>query len=463
FTGPVYPVNRNAVTVAGLPAHASLADLPGPVDLAVLAVPAAAVSDTVRACSDRGVRAVVVLTAGFADAGERGAGAQSALVTQARAAGMRLLGPNCLGVGNTAPDVRLDATFAPVPLPRGRVGVATQSGGLGIALLQQVQALELGVSTFVSFGNKADVSANDLLLWYEHDDDTDLVVLYLESFGNPRKFARLARRIGRHRPVVAVKGGRSEAGTRGARSHTAAAAANPAVPVDALFTQSGVVAVDTLGELCEAMALLACQPLPSGPGVAVVSNAGGPGILAADAASAAGLTVPELGRQTQRALRALLPTAAAVANPVGTIASVSGADFERAIRVVLADPGVDAVLAVVTYTAVTGPDELTRAVVAAAAGTTRKPLAAAILGQPRFVAVLADPAGKATVPASRSPRRRRGPSPVQPSTPAGAAGRPASRPTSTGSIGYTPVALSTTRWPLDPRGAGCPPSRRPPW
>ncbi|HMA46433.1 MAG TPA: GNAT family N-acetyltransferase, partial [Frankiaceae bacterium] len=224
FEGAVYPVNLHAATVAGLPAYPRVEELPDGVDLAVVAVPAAAVLDVVRACGTRGVRAVVVLAAGFADDGEEGAARQRAVLAAAREAGMRLVGPNCLGVANTAPDVRLDATFAPDLPTAGRMGVVTQSGGLGLALLQEVRALGLGVSTFVSFGNKADVSANDMLLWYADDDDTDVVVLYLESFGNPRRFARIARRVGRHCPVVAVKGGRSKAGTRGARSHTAAAA-----------------------------------------------------------------------------------------------------------------------------------------------------------------------------------------------------------------------------------------------
>ena len=304
FAGPVYPVNPSADTIEGLDAHPSVRDIPGPLDLAVVAVPAGAVETVVRECAEKRLRGLILISSGFAELGERDA--QAALVHLARRNGMRVVGPNCFGVVNTNPTVSMNATFTPVSPVRGRVGFASQSGGVGIELLARARALDLGVSTFVSLGNKADVSSNDLLQYWEHDPDTDVILLYLESFGNPRKFARLARRIARTKPILALKSGRTLAGARGAASHTAALA-NPDVAVDELFRQAGVVRVDTLEQLFDTASLLVHQPLPAGRRVAIVSNGGGPGILAADACIAAGLEVPELSDELQSTVRALAP------------------------------------------------------------------------------------------------------------------------------------------------------------
>ncbi|ONH28855.1 bifunctional GNAT family N-acetyltransferase/acetate--CoA ligase family protein [Pseudofrankia asymbiotica] len=386
FPGPVYVVNPHAAEVAGVAAVPSVRDLPGPVDLAVVAVPAAAAGDVVADCANVGVRAVVMLTAGFAEAGTEGRVREAELVARARSSGMRIVGPNCMGIVSTAAGVRLNATFAVAPPRPGRVGVVSQSGGLGIALLEQASALGLGLSTFVSTGNKADVSGNDLLLWAEQDPETDVIALYLESFGNPRKFSRIARRVSRGKPVVAVKGGGSGAGSRAAQSHTAAAVTSR-THADALFRQAGVIAVDGLGELLDTVTLLAHQPLPAGGRLAIVGNAGGPCVLAADSAEAAGLTVAELTPATQAELRAILPSGAAVAGPVDTIASVSGPAFEKALRTVLADPGVDGLLAVVAPTPLTEPEDLPAAVRAAATHTGKSVLAV-LLGQVARVTTL---------------------------------------------------------------------------
>ncbi|WP_007507114.1 bifunctional GNAT family N-acetyltransferase/acetate--CoA ligase family protein [Pseudofrankia saprophytica] len=386
FPGPVYVVNPHATEVAGVTAVPTVRDLPGLVDLAVVAVPSAVAGEVVEDCASAGIRAVVVLTAGFAEAGVEGRAREAELVARARSSGMRIVGPNCMGIVNTTAGVRLNATFAVAPPHAGRVAVVSQSGGLGIALLEQASALGLGLSTFVSTGNKADVSGNDLLLWAEQDADTDVVALYLESFGNPRKFSRIARRVSRSKPVVAVKGGGSGAGARAARSHTAAAVTSR-THTDALFRQAGVIAVDGLGELLDTVSLLAHQPLPAGNRLAIVGNAGGPCVLAADAAEAAGLTVAELTPTTQAELRAVLPAGAAVAGPVDAIASVSGPAFEKALRAVLADPGVDGLLAVVAPTPLTEPDDLPAAVRAAAAHTG-KPVLAVLLGQVARVTTL---------------------------------------------------------------------------
>ncbi|MBK9181045.1 MAG: GNAT family N-acetyltransferase [Acidimicrobiales bacterium] len=382
FDGPVYPVHPTAKAVASVRAWPSVLSIPGHVDLAVVTVPAVAVPGVVEECAQKGVHGLVVISAGFAEEGGDRAEAERQLVDLARRHGMRLVGPNCMGVVNTNADVRMNATFAPfAPLP-GRVAFLSQSGALGIELLGRAGALNLGVSTFVSVGNKADVSGNDLLLYWEEDEDTDVILLYLESFGNPRKFARIAREVSRRKPIVAVKSGRSAAGSRAASSHTAALA-SPDVAVDALFRQAGVIRVDTLEELFDAARILTHQPLPPGRRVAVVGNAGGPGILAADALDGAGLSVPVLSDATQEALRSFLPSGAAVRNPVDLIASATAEQFERAARVVLADPGVDALLVIFIPPLVTRAEDVARAVARASGDAGDKPVLACFLGHRR--------------------------------------------------------------------------------
>ncbi|WP_447974739.1 bifunctional acetate--CoA ligase family protein/GNAT family N-acetyltransferase [Nitrospira sp. Kam-Ns4a] len=345
FQGPVYPVNPKATEIAGLRAYPSARALPEPVDLAVVAVPRDAVAAAVADCAARGVRALVVITAGFAETGPEGRARQDRLVEQVRGAGMRLIGPNCMGILNTDPAVRLNATFSPVFPPPGRVAMLTQSGALGLAILAAARRLRLGLSTFVSVGNKADVSGNDLLQYWEEDPATDVILLYLESFGNPRRFARIARRVSRRKPIVAVKGGRSQVGSRAAGSHTAALAASDAA-VDALFRQTGVIRADTLEDMFGLAAALASQPLPTGRRAAIVTNAGGPGILCADACEAGGLTLPRLSDQTRAALAAFLPPTASVTNPVDLIASAGPADYQRAIEILLASDEADALIVI---------------------------------------------------------------------------------------------------------------------
>ena len=240
FNGPVYPVNPKAEVVQSVRAYASVGDIPGAVDLAVVVVPAQAVVDVTRDCAQKGVRGLVVISAGFAETGPSGAERQSELLGICRKTGMRLIGPNCMGILNTSPDVSLNATFAPTFPPHGRVGFLSQSGALGLAVIDHASALGLGLSSFVSVGNKADISGNDLIQHWEADEETDLILLYLESFGNPRKFARIARRVGKRKPIVAVKSGRSAAGARATSSHTGALIAASDVTVDALFRQAGV-------------------------------------------------------------------------------------------------------------------------------------------------------------------------------------------------------------------------------
>jgi len=345
FRGAIYPVNSRADHVEGLRAYPTLGAVGQPVDLVIVAVPAAAVESVVDECARTGARGVVVISAGFAEVSEEGREVQGRLRDRARECGLRLVGPNCMGVINTDPAVSLDATFAPTFPPPGNVGMLSQSGALGVAVLDYARALDIGVSTFVSVGNKADVSGNDLLAYWKDDPRTQVIALYLESFGNPRRFARLAPEVARTKPIVAVKSGRSAAGTRAASSHSAALACLD-VAVDALFEQAGVIRTETLEDLFDVVSLLATQPVPRGPRVGVVTNAGGPGILLADACEARGLELPELSPPTMKALRAFLPVTASVRNPVDMIASAHADDYARAIEAVGADPDVDSVVVI---------------------------------------------------------------------------------------------------------------------
>jgi acetyl coenzyme A synthetase (ADP forming)-like protein len=378
FAGAVYPVHPSGEPVAGVKSYPTILAVPDDVDVAVVVVPAGRAEQVVEECAAKGVKGIVVISAGFAEMGRGGETQQADLVRLARGAGMRMVGPNCMGIINTAPDVSMNATFAPIPPKRGTVGFASQSGGLGIAVLAEAHRRDMGLSTFVSMGNKADVSSNDLIQYWEKDPDTNVILLYLESFGNPRRFARIARQASRTKPVVAVKAGRTHAGRRAATSHTAALA-SPDSAVDALFAQAGVIRVDTMEEFFDVAQVLSSQPVPSGRRVAIIGNAGGPGILAADACDAAGLEVPELSPPTQEALRAFLPAAAAVQNPVDMVASASAADYERTIRLALADPGIDALLVTFVPTLVTAPGEVASAV-AAATTDAAKPVAATFVG-----------------------------------------------------------------------------------
>jgi acetyl coenzyme A synthetase (ADP forming)-like protein len=387
FTGPVYPINPNATSVAGVRAYARVSDVPDHVDLAVVAVPAQHVLEVARDCVAKQVEGLVIISAGFAELGAGPAATERELVELARGSGMRVIGPNCMGIVNTHNDVRLNATFAPFAPTPGRVAFASQSGGLGIELLAQAGQVGLGISMFVSMGNKADVSSNDLIQYWDEDPNTDVILLYLESFGNPRKFARLARRVARHKPIVAVKGGRTPAGARGSSSHTAALAA-PDVAVDALFRQAGVIRVDTLRELFDVGSVVLHQPLPAGRRVAIVTNGGGPGILAADACIAAGLEVPELGEATQRTLRGFVSPDAAVGNPVDLVASADAEQYERSLRTLLADEGIDAVLVLFVPPLVTRAEDVTRAVLAGVAEAANKPVLACFLGRSGTVDLL---------------------------------------------------------------------------
>jgi acetate---CoA ligase (ADP-forming) len=363
FEGPVLPVNPSAGVVQSILAYPGIDEAPGDVDLAVIVVPAAQVLEVAESCGRKAVRALVVISAGFAEVGPEGRARQDELIRICRRYGMRLVGPNCMGILNTNPDVRLNATFAPVPPLRGRVGFMSQSGALGLAVMDYASALGLGISSFVSVGNKADISGNDLIRYWEQDPDTDVILLYLESFGNPRKFSRIARRVAREKPIVAVKSGRFTAGARASGSHTGALLAASDVTVEALFRQTGVIRTDTLQEMFDVAALLANQPPPPGRRVAILTNAGGPGILCADTCEAEGLEVPLLREETRTALRGILASDASVSNPVDMIASASADQYREAIRILGLDAEVDALIVIFTPPLVTRSEDVARAVV----------------------------------------------------------------------------------------------------
>jgi len=324
----------------------------------------------------KGVNALCVISSGFAETGAQGRERQEQLLALVRAHGARLLGPNCLGIASTKP--KLNATFAPRALPAGRIGFSSQSGALGLALLEQSSA-RLGFSSFVSIGNKADVSSNDLLEWWEDDPETDVVLLYLESFGNPRKFARLSRRIARRKPILALKAGATAAGAKAASSHTAALAGSEAA-VDALFHQAGVLRARTLEELVDVAGLLSSQPLPRGRRVGVLTNAGGLGILCADACEAAGLELPELADETRAAPAEVLPGDGSVANPIDMLGSATGETYEQAIPPLLADPRLDALIVLFVPPVVAGAPEVAAAIRRAVESVhTDKPVLAAVM------------------------------------------------------------------------------------
>ena len=393
FTGAVYPVNKHADPVGGLRSYRNVTDVPGHIDLALVAVPAQRMAEVVRECGAKGVRGLVVVTSGEADQETSGTSTDRDLVELARRFGMRLVGPECMGVVNTCPQVRMNATFAEQAPPPGRVAFSSQSGGLGIALLGELAGRGLGISSFVSLGNKADVSGNDLLRFWEDDPETDVILLYLESFGNPRKFSRIARRVAHKTPIVAVKSARTASGLRGA--HARSLGAVPDQATDALFRQAGVIRVQTLEELLDVADLLVNQSLPAGRRVAIVGNAGGCGVLAADACESYGLEVPELAPEVQRRLFGVVSYGAAIGNPIDLVASATAEEYRSVLEIVLADGNIDVVVVTFTPPVLVGADDIAEAV-AQAASTARKPVLANFIASEQTLLALR--AGSSHVP-----------------------------------------------------------------
>lgn len=372
YQGVVYPVNPAADVVQSVRAYPDVTSIPGEVDLGVIVVPARYVAEAARDCAAKGVPAIVVISAGFGEVGDEGLERQHELVEICRESGIRLIGPNCLGVLNTEDGVSLNATFAPSMPPPGGVGFVTQSGALGLTLIDLAGTRGLGVSSFASIGNRADITANDMLEYWEEDERTRVAMLYIESFSNPRRFSTVARRIGRKKPVVVVKSGRSSAGARATESHTGALISASDVTVDALFDQVGVIRTDSLAELLDVASLLANQPLPAGRRVGIITNAGGPAIMCADTCEAAGLEVPPLPEQVKESLRAILAPEASLNNPVDMIATASAEQYRETITAMAGWDGIDALIVIFIRPLLTRAEDVADAVAAACAGLPRE-------------------------------------------------------------------------------------------
>ncbi len=379
FSGAVHPVNPGAAAIHSIRCYPSLRDVPDAVDLAVVVVPKRAVPGVVDDAVARKVRGLVVITAGFKELGEEGAREEEALRDRVRAAGIRMVGPNCMGVINTDPEIRMNATFAATRPEPGSVGFMSQSGALGEMILAHAHEIGLGIAYFVSMGNKADVSGNDLLEAWEDDPRVNVILMYLESFGNPAKFTAIARRVTRKKPILVVKSGRTAAGARAAFSHTGALA-GAEVAVDTLFEQCGVMRAGTMSEMFTLASALAHQPLPAGPRVAILTNAGGPAIMATDACVTLGLEVADLPAPTQAALRRVLVPEASVRNPVDMIASADAARYAAALGILKAEPAVDGLLVLFVSPIMINAVEVARAIVAAARGA-RLPILTCFMGK----------------------------------------------------------------------------------
>lgn len=378
FRGPVYPVNPTAREVGSVRAYASVLEIPDPIDLAIIAVPAEAALTTVEECGRKGVKGLVIITAGFRETGAEGTAREERLSMLLQEYGMRAIGPNCMGVLNTSPDVRLNATFSPTRVKHGKIAFVSQSGALGMAILDQAAELGLGLSYFVSLGNKTNVSTNDLLAEWADDPDVELILLYLENFGNPRRFVELARAMTPRKPIIAVKSGRTVAGARAARSHTGALAEGDAA-IDALLEQCGILRAQSIQELFELARAFSRAPLSRGRSVGIVTNSGGPAIMATDALLAHGLHPATLSEATRATIRAKLLPEASDTNPVDVIAGGGADSIGHALAAVASDPNVDALLVIYTPPGVVDDEAVARAIVDT--NPQGKPLLACVLGK----------------------------------------------------------------------------------
>ncbi|HTH63533.1 MAG TPA: acetate--CoA ligase family protein [Gemmatimonadales bacterium] len=380
FTGAVYPVNPKAASIHSIKAYPSVGDIPDAVDLAVIVVPKEHVLAVAESCGKKGVRGLVVISAGFKEVGEAGAAAERQLVDIVRRSGMRMVGPNCMGVLNAAPDISLNATFSPTMPPFGHAAFVSQSGALGLSVLDYATEYGIGISQFVSVGNKPDVSGNDLLLQWEHDATVGVILMYVENFGNPRRFLEIASRIAKQKPIIAMKSGRSRVGARAAASHTGSLAASDAA-VDALLTQAGVLRAASMEELFDMAMAFTGSPLPRSRRTAVLTNSGGPGILVADALEPQGIELVDLSPETIARLRPLFPEEASLRNPVDMIASATAADYRAALDTLLADGNVDSAVAIFVPPLGIHAGDVAESIAAAAGQHPGKPVLAVLMGR----------------------------------------------------------------------------------
>ncbi len=382
FNGAIFPVNPHASNIHSLKAYKSVGDIPDPVDLAVVMVPRPLVPGVIDDCLEKGIKGLVVITAGYSETGAEGLALERELRAKVRRAGARMIGPNCMGVINTDPEVRLDATFSPTPARRGSIGFVSQSGALGVAILNAAADLGLGLTQFVSMGNKADVSGNDLVEFWENDPATKVICMYLESFGNPRRFPQIAKRVSRKKPILIVKSGRTAEGARAASSHTGAIAGAD-VPVSAFLEQCGVLRANTIEELFATAKALDRCPLSPGKRVAILTNAGGPAIMATDACVNLGLEIAALSQSTLDALAAFLPPEASIANPIDMIASATPEGYSKALHAILADEQVDMVMVINVRPLLTNPIDVMQQVGEAVRGQN-KPVVAVMMATEEF-------------------------------------------------------------------------------
>jgi acetyl coenzyme A synthetase (ADP forming)-like protein len=389
FVGKIYPVNPNVESLMSLKTYRSVLDVPGDVDMAVIAVPARLVVKVADECGHKGVHTIVVISDGFREVGSEGASQEKELRNVALGHGMRIVGPNCMGVINTDPNIRMNATFSPVYPPAGNVAFLSQSGAMGLVVLEYASNLDIGISTFVSVGNRADISSNDLLEYWELDTATDVIMLYLESFGNPRKFSHIARRVSRRKPIVVVKGGSTQAGSRAAASHTGAMATSDVVS-DVLFRDAGIIRVNLMEEMFDVAALLSNQPLPRGRKLMIVTNGGGPGIIAADAAARNGLSLPQPSPDLVSKLKSVLKRDVAIHNPLDTTAGANAAEFRGILQHLVNDKGNDAVLVIFIPPVIGNTEDFETAMSDVSHNFYKqgKPLLACFLGQRGFKARL---------------------------------------------------------------------------
>jgi acetyltransferase len=380
YTGAVYPVNPGVTSVHSIKAWPGVADIPDSVDMAVVCVPKKSVLQVAEEAGRKGVKGLVVISAGFRELGAEGAGRERELMTICRRYGMRLVGPNCLGVLNADPAVSMNATFAPCMPPYGHAGFVSQSGAMGLSVLDYAREYGIGIAQFVSMGNKPDVSGNDLLLYWEDDPRIGVILMYVESFGNPRRFLEIASRVTRKKPIIVVKSGRSAVGARAASSHTGALAASDAA-MSALLTQAGVLRAGSVEALFDLAMAFGGQPLPRSRRVAVLTNSGGPGILAADALEANTMTVAELAPETVIRLKPLFPEEASLQNPLDMIASASPAGYRAALDGLLHDPGIDGAMAIFVPPLGVRQEDVAEAIVAAKGSHPDKPVLAVLMGR----------------------------------------------------------------------------------
>lgn len=389
FQGAVYPVNPKAATVHSIRAYPSIADVPETVDLAMLVVPAQYVKGIAEECAAAGVKGIVIITAGFKEVGGKGVEREAELVAQLENTGIRVVGPNCMGVMNTDPAVSLNATFAPSMPQAGPVAFLSQSGAMGVSILDHAQSLGIGISQFVSVGNKMDVSGNDMLEYWMDDPATGSILMYLEGIANAARFVTLGQKITRKKPLFVVKSGRTGAGARAASSHTGALAQTDLI-TDSILKQAGAIRAQTVEELFDYAMAFGKQPLPKGKRVAIVTNAGGPGIIIADACEAKGLHVASLTEETRARLSSRLPEEASVHNPVDLIASANAESYEYALKCVLDDDGIDAVIAAFVPPLGIHAKDVADAIVRANALHDDKPVLAVLMGKEGLPAGLAE-------------------------------------------------------------------------